>query len=175
MPINTILSGNEYRLVRLLRALANENRLLIFKNLQKGWCYATKLNEAIKISRPALGKHVRILIGEKLVEQNYVIENGTGRATYKLTDFGEKIAKKMNSLSDDIELIANQIVNELQEELMDVNAQINSSNKVLKELEKRLKKKEISKQDYDNLKVDYEEKINELKKRRRELQNELGG
>lgn len=58
---------------------------------------------------------------------------------------------------------------------MDVNAQISSSNKVLKELEKRMKKKDMPGHDYENLKVEYEKKIDELKKRRRELQNKLGG
>lgn len=175
MAINATLSVNEYRLVRLLRALSNENRLIIFKNLQDGRCYATELSNALKISRPALGKHVGILIGEGIVEQNHVIENGAAKAIYELTDFGKKIVEKLNALTNDVESITTQITNELQEELMDVNAQISSSNKVLKELEKRMKKKDMPGHDYENLKVEYEKKIDELKKRRRELQNKLGG
>jgi predicted transcriptional regulator len=173
LNITTTISGNEYRLTRLLRALGNENRLLIFKNLQNGQCYATELSNALKISRPALGKHVRVLIGEKLAEQNHVVENGSAKAIYELTDFGEKIAVKINALTEDIEAITNQIVNELHSECMDVNAQINSSNKVLKDIKKKLKNKEISYQDYEYLKKDYEKKIKELKKRRDELNNKL--
>jgi len=173
LPIKSSLSGNEYRFMRLLRALGNENRFILFKNLQKGQCYATELSNVLKISRPALGKHVGILIGEGLVEQNHVIEHGAAKAVYELSSLGESIAKKMNMLTDDIESITAQIVKEMREELMDINAQINGSKNVLKELERKLDKKEISNQDYESLKAEYNKSLDELKVRKLELENNL--
>jgi len=173
LKITTRLSKSEYGLVRILRALANENRFIIFKNLQTGPCYATELNDPLKISRPALGKHVRILSNEGLVEKKHVVERGTAKTVYELTDFGEKIAEKINGFTKDFEVITSQINRELHEELMDVNTQIDSTDMILKGLAKRLKNKEISPQDYDGLKSDYEKTIIRLDKKRNELKEEL--
>lgn len=174
MAIDTILSANNYRLVRILRALANENRFIIFKNLQKGSFYAIELNDALKISRPALGKHVRILINEGLVEQKHIVKGGTVNTIYDLTDFGIKIAEKLNGLTEGIGDLTSHITRERREELTEINTQINSTETVLKGLENRLKNKEISQQDYQGLKSDYEEAIKKLLNRRNELKKRLG-
>lgn len=173
MKINTTISKKEYGLMRILRALANENRFIVFKNLQEGQCYATELNGPMKISRPALSKHVRILIKEGLVGKKHVVEGGTAKAVYELTDFGEKIAEKINAFTKDIESITSQINRELHEELMDVNTQINSTKAILKGLEKRVKNKEISPQDHARLKNDYGETLKNLRKRQKELKERL--
>lgn len=62
---------------------------------------------------------------------------------------------------------------ELQEELMDVNAQISSIKAILKGLEKRVKNNEISHQDYLSLKSDYDKKLDSLKKREKEIKQRL--
>lgn len=173
MKINTTLSKNEYGLVRILRALANENRFIVFKNLQKGRCYATELNGPLKISRPALGKHVRILINEGLVEQKHVIEGGTAKTVYELTDFGANFAERINKLTMDIEAITSQITRRFHEELLDINTQINSTKAILKGLEKRIKNKELSPQVHTKLKNDYRKTLDTLMKKQRELKERL--
>ena len=171
--IDTTLSAKNYRLVRILRALANENRFIVFHNLQRGQFYATKLNNALKISRPALGKHVRILINEGLVEQKHLVEGGTAKTVYELTDFGSKIAERINRLSDGIGALTSQITRELNEELTEVNTQINSTETILKDLENSLKNKEISSKDYSSLKTDYEKTLSKLKKEQTKLKERL--
>jgi len=161
-------------MVRVLRALANENRFVIFKNLQKGSSYATEMNGPLKISRPALGKHVRILINEGLVEQTHEIERGKAKTVYKLTDFGVNLSERINKLTMDIEAITSQKDMELHENLMDIDAQINSTKAILKGLEKSAKNNEISPQDYSSLKSDYNKQLNLLKKKERELKQRLG-
>lgn len=169
MKINTALSKNEYGLVRILRALANENRFIVFKNLQMGPCFATELNGPLNISRPALGKHVRILRNEKLVEQKHVVESGTVKTIYELTDFGRNIADKINEFTEDIEDVTSKMHLKFSEDLMVIEAQINSTREILKGLEKRLMSKKISRHVYDSLKSDYEKKIVDLGRRRREM------
>jgi len=127
----------------------------------------------LKISRPALGKHVRALINEGLVEQKHVVEGGTAKAVYELTDFGKKIIEKVRSFTEDMEAMTSINNRELQEELMDVNAQISSMKAILRELEKRVKNNEISHQDYLSLKSDYDKKLDSLKKREKELKQRL--
>lgn len=128
----------------------------------------------MKISRPALGKHVRSLINEGLVEQKHVVERGTAKAVYEITDFGRKILGKIRSFTEDMEAMTSKINRELQEELLDVNAQISSMKVILKGLEKRVKNNEISPQDYSSLKSDYDKKLDSLKKREKELKQRLG-
>jgi len=169
LKINTVLLKNEYGLVRILRALANENRFIVFKNLQMGPCFATELNGPLNISRPALGKHVRVLINEELVEQKHVVESGTVKTIYELTDFGRNIAEKINEFTKDIEDVTSKIHMKLSEDLMVIDAQINSTREILKGLEKRLKNYKISRHVYDSLKSDYEKKISDLGRRRREM------
>lgn len=173
MKINATLLKKEYGLVKILRALANENRFIIFKNLQKGPCFATELNGPLKISRPALGKHVRILINEELVEQKHVVESGTVKTFYELTDFGRNIAEKINEFTKDIDDVTGQINRDLNEELIDIDAQIISTNRILKGLEKRLKNYQISRQGYESLKSDYVKKLSDLGRRRRELKKRV--
>jgi len=127
----------------------------------------------LKISRPALGKHVRALINEGLVEQKHVVEGGTAKAVYELTDFGKKIIVKIRSFTEDMEAMTSINNRELQEELMDVNAQISSIKAILKGLEKRVKNNEISHQDYLSLKSDYDKKLDSLKKRKKERKQRL--
>ena len=173
MEIETALSANDYRLVRVLRALANENRFIIFHNLQRGPFYATELNSALNISRPALGKHVRILIKEGLVEQKHVVKGGTAKTVYGLTDFGSKISERINGLTEGIGDLTIQITKELDEKLTEVNIQINSTETILKNLENRLKNKEIPSKDYSSLKTDYEKTLSKLKKEQKELKERL--
>ena len=173
MKIDTTLSKKEYGFVRILKALANENRFIIFKNLQNGECYATELSGPLKISRPALGKHVRILIKEGLVEKKHVVEGGTAKTVYELTDFGEKIAGKINGFTKDVEAITSLINREFREELMDIDAQIKSTNAIIKGIKTRFKNEEISSKEYKSLKSDYEERLNKLRKKRNEIKGRL--
>ena len=173
MSIETTLTGKEYRLIRILRAIGNNNRYIIFKNLEEGPIYAADLNGPLKISRPALGKHVRSLISEGLVEQEHIVEGGTAKAVYEMTDFGKKIIGKIKSFTEDMEVISNEISSELREELLDVNVQISSMKSILRRLEKRVKNNEISPQDYSSLKSDYDNKLDSLKKREKELKQRL--
>ena len=173
LSIETTLSGKEYRLIRILRAIGNDNRYIIFKNLEKGPVYAADMNGPLKISRPALGKHVRSLINEGLVEQKHVVEGGTAKALYEITDFGTKIIGKIKSFTEDMEALSSEIKSELQEELLDINAQISSTKAILRGLEKRVKNKEISPQDCSSLKSDYDKKLDSLKKREKELKQRL--
>ena len=131
------------------------------------------MNGPLKISRPALGKHVRVLINEGLVEQKHVVERGTAKAVYEITDFGRKIIGKIRSFTEDMEAMTSEINREFQEELLDVNAQISSMKAILRGLEKRVKNNEISPQDYSSLKSDYDKKLDSLKKREKELKQRL--
>ncbi len=127
----------------------------------------------MKISRPALGKHVRALINEGLVEQKHVVEGGTAKAVYEITDFGRKTIGKIRSFTEDMEVMTSKINRELQEELLDVNAQISSIKVTIKGLEKRVKNNEISSQDYSSFKSDYDKTLDSLKKREKELKERL--
>jgi predicted ArsR family transcriptional regulator len=127
----------------------------------------------LKISRPALGKHVRTLINEGLVKQKHVVEGGTAKAVYELTDFGKKIIEKVRSFTEDMEAMTSKIIIEVEEELMEVNVQISSMKAILKGLEKRMNNNEISPQDYSSLKSDYDKKLDSLKKREKELKQRL--
>ena len=69
--------------------------------------------------------------------------------------------------------MTSKINRELQEELLDVNAQISSMKAILRGLEKRVKNNEISPQDYSSLKSDYDKKLDSLKKREKELKQRL--
>lgn len=173
MEFETTLSANDYRLVRILRALANENRFIILHNLQRGPLYATELNIALKISRPALGKHVRILIKEGLAEQKHVVEGGTAKTVYELTDFGSKISERVNGLTEGIGDLKSQITSELREKLTEVNIQIKSIDEILKGIETRFKNKEITSKDYSSLKSDYEKTLTSLKKRQKALRERV--
>jgi DNA-binding MarR family transcriptional regulator len=168
--IKTTLSGNEYRLIRILRALGNNNRYIIFKNLEDGPRYAATLNEPLKISRPALGKHARRLIVEGLIEQKHVVEGGTAKTVYELTEFGKKIIEDVRNLTDDLGVVR---ARALREELMEVNAQINSMKTILNGLEMRVKNNEISSEDHSILKSDYDKKLDILKKRENEIRLRL--
>jgi len=128
----------------------------------------------LKISRPALGKHVRSLINEGLVEQKHVVEGGTAKAVYEITDFGRKTIGKIRSFTEDVEAMTVETNRELQEELLDVNAQISSVKVILEGLEKRVKNNEISSQDHSSLKSDYDKKLDSLKKREKELKQRVG-
>lgn len=127
----------------------------------------------MKISRPALGKHVRALINEGLVEQKHIVERGTAKAVYEITDFGRKIIGKIRSFTEDMEAMTSKINREFQEELLDVNAQISSMKAILRGLEKRVKNNDISPQDYSSLKSDYDKKLDSLKTREKELKQRL--
>jgi len=107
------------------------------------------------------------------VEQKHVVEGGTAKAIYELTDFGKKIIEKVRSFTEDMEAITSINNRDLQEELMDVNAQISSIKAILKGLEKRVKNNEISHQDYLSLKSDYDKKLDSLKKREKEIKQRL--
>ena len=174
MKITTSLSSNEYGLVRLLRALANENRFIVFKNLQSDRHYATDLNAALNISRPALTKHIRILRDVKLIEQTHDVDTGTVKTVYELTDFGRKIGEKIQGLTADIEDISRQITRDLREQLVDVTAHIRSIEVTLKGLAQRWQAQAITPGEYEDLKAGYERQREEMRERRRDLQRRLG-
>lgn len=170
MTIDAILSPSEYGLVRMFRALANENRFIAFNNLRlKTTCYEAELSEALKISRPALSKHVRILMRERLVEQEHIVESGTVKARYKLTEYGEQIAKKVIDFEQDIKTIVNEVTKAFQAELMDITLQIESITRTLSDLKTRFSTRKITSTHYENIKADYETKLKSLRRRRREL------
>ena len=169
-----MLSSNEYGLVRILRALANENRFIVFKNLQEDRQYAADLNAALSISRPALAKHVRILREVRLVEQTHDMETGRVKTAYILTEFGRKIGEQIQGLTTAIGDISRQITRDLQEELIDVNAQIRSTEIVLRGLEQRRKNQAITSQEYEELTAEYKQKRDDMRRRQRDLQRRLG-
>jgi translation initiation factor 2B subunit (eIF-2B alpha/beta/delta family) len=72
-----------------------------------------------------------------------------------------------------MDAMTSEIKRELQEELLDVNAQISSMKAILRGLEKRVNTNEISTQDYSSLKSDYDKKLDSLKKREKELKQRL--
>lgn len=135
--------------------------------------YAADLYEPLKISRPALGKHVRALINEGLVEQKHIIEGGTAKTVYEITDFGKKILGKIQSFTEDMENMTITTSRALQEELMDVNAQISGIKAILRGLEKQMNDNEISSQDYSSIKSEYNKKLDSLKKKEKELKQRL--
>lgn len=53
--------------VMMLKALADENRLRIFKMLMNGETCACKLLEQLNVSQPTLSHHMRILVSSGLV------------------------------------------------------------------------------------------------------------
>lgn len=52
---------------RMLKALSNENRLMILCLLAEGERSVTQLNERLDLSQPALSQHLAVLRHEKLV------------------------------------------------------------------------------------------------------------
>lgn len=52
---------------RLLKALSNENRLLILCQLAEGERSVAQLNEPLEVSQPALSQHLAVLREEGLV------------------------------------------------------------------------------------------------------------
>lgn len=52
---------------RLLKALANENRLLLLCRLVDGECSVSELNACVGLSQPALSQHLTLLREEGLV------------------------------------------------------------------------------------------------------------
>lgn len=107
------------------------------------------------------------------MKQKHVVEGGTAKAVYELTDFGKKIIEKVRSFTEDMEAMTSKIIIEVEEELMEVNVQISSMKAILKGLEKRMNNNEISPQDYSSLKSDYDKKLDSLKKREKELKQRL--
>ena len=53
--------------VKMLKALADENRLRIFKMLLNGETCACKILEQLEVSQPTLSHHMRILVDSGLV------------------------------------------------------------------------------------------------------------
>lgn len=169
------LSESEYRLVRTLRALGEEKRFLIFKNLRTGPCYAGGLTNALKISRAALEKHVRRLIQAKLVKKKLLIEGGRTKAIFELTDFARSIAEEIEGIIIDIGEVEARLVDELKEGLTEVTAQMESIVVIMRGLEDRLRNGEISPEDYDRLKSRYERQRSELRSKADRLRKKLKG
>ena len=61
------MRANAREAAALLKALSNENRLLILCQLVSGEQSVTELNEAIDLSQSALSQHLAILRREQLV------------------------------------------------------------------------------------------------------------
>lgn len=55
-------------IVKMLKAMADENRLNILKQLQEGSCCACELLDSLKISQPTLSHHMKLLHDAKLVQ-----------------------------------------------------------------------------------------------------------
>ena len=53
---------------QMLRALANENRLLILCTLAEGECSVGELNDRIQLSQSALSQHLAVLRNDGLVD-----------------------------------------------------------------------------------------------------------
>ncbi len=113
------------------------------------------------------------MIDVGLVEQEHVVESGTAKAVFELSDFGKAISEKLRGFTEEMGGITNNIDRDLREALMDVAVQTNSMKSILKGLDKRVKNNEISPQDYSNIKEDYTQKLKSLKKRENEIKQRL--
>ena len=144
MQVVRELSEREYRLVGILRALGEEKRFLILKNLKVGPRYASELSDALKISRAALEKHVRKLSHVNLVNKKLLMEGGRAKAKFELTDFAKSIAKEIEGIVTDISKVEAHLVNERYREMLtEVTTQIESIVAIMKRLEDRLRNEEI--------------------------------
>jgi ArsR family transcriptional regulator, virulence genes transcriptional regulator len=62
------LRGNATQAARLLRALSNENRLMLLCLLFEGEKTVSELNESLPLSQSALSQHLAVLRDEGLVK-----------------------------------------------------------------------------------------------------------
>ena len=102
-----------------------------------------------------------------------MVESGTAKAVYELSDFGKKIREKLKGFAEEMDALTNTIDRDLREALMDVTVQAGSMKSILNGLEKQLKNKEISPQDYSSLKSEYDNKLTSLKKKEKEIKLRL--
>lgn len=61
------MRDNAHEAARLLKLLANENRLLLLCALVEGECSVSELNSKIRLSQSALSQHLALLREEGLV------------------------------------------------------------------------------------------------------------
>jgi DNA-binding transcriptional ArsR family regulator len=67
LPQLSEMRHNAAKAVRLLKTLANENRLMIMCMLAEGECSVGRLNEQIDLSQSALSQHLAVLREQGLV------------------------------------------------------------------------------------------------------------
>lgn len=152
------MSEQEYNLVKVLDALGEEKRFLIFKNLRvNGACYADELSDTLKISRAALEKHVRRLVNTNLVNKKYIVEGGKARARLVST----LLSKDVTFCLDDL-LKRTDLGTSLQEKGAEVRARVKAIRAVLSKLERRLKSGEIDQAEYRRFRQEYEAEMEQL-------------
>jgi len=161
VPKTNELTEREYNLVRLLDALGEEKRFLIFKNLQiDGSCYAEELADALMISRAATDKHARRLIETGLVKKKFVVEGGKARARLTPTLLARDVNACLEELIRRTGLGASH-----QEKAAEARARIRAIKAVLNKLERRLRSGEISHASYERFRQEYEDEMMRLEER----------
>lgn len=84
--------------VKMLKALADENRLRIFKMLMDGEMCACKLLEQLNVSQPTLSHHMRILVESGLV-------NSRKDAQWMRYSINKDCTKELISFFNDIDVV----------------------------------------------------------------------
>ncbi|MBS7629588.1 winged helix-turn-helix transcriptional regulator [Candidatus Bathyarchaeota archaeon] len=165
------IEPEELRLTEVFRALGEVKRFLIFKNLRVGPCYADELVELLGISRPALGKHMRVLIDAGLARLKYTIEDGKTKARLELTDISSKMATLVDEMVSGIikDILSREKT--LKAELVEAEIQYVSTKATLESLEKKHKEGSISEEEYVRLRTLYEGQLKRLSDKLTKLQH----
>jgi len=161
MPKTNELSELEYRLIRVLDALGEEKRFLIFRNLlMSGSCFAEELSDVLKISRAALEKHVRRLSSANLINKRFVVEGGKARAKLVPTFLSKDVMECLDDLLKQTDLGTS-----LQEKAAEARSRVKAIKAVLNKLERRLEAGEIGEAEYRQFRDRYEAEMEQLDER----------
>ncbi len=90
--------------VLMLKALADENRLRIFRTLVNGETCACKLLEQLNVSQPTLSHHMRILVSSGLV-------NARKDAQWMRYSINKDSLNQLRSFFDDIDISNIPVIN----------------------------------------------------------------
>jgi len=167
------LSEREYYCVHILKALGEEKRFLILKNLRSGECYAHELADAFKISRAALEKHVRILIQSGLVEKRFLLEEGRAKTVLKITPFAKDVLQDIDSIVSKTSKVEEERLDELKSQLTELTTQINSLKLTLRRLHDRYSRNEIEEKLYRELRSRYEKELEALLKKAEKIRKRV--
>jgi len=173
MKVINDLSEREYYCVQILKALGEEKRFLILKNLRLRECYAHELADAFKISRAALEKHVRILIQSDLVEKRFLLEEGRAKTVLKVTAFAKDILRDIDSIVSKTVKVEEKRFDELKSQLTEITTQINSLKLTLQKLYDRYSRREIEEKLYRELRSKYEKELTTLLKKAEKIRKRV--